>query len=739
MGVETEIKKTEALPIYESGSKYQVNPPKEVLYELGKHLQIRYAKLKQITERSQWEIDKGKAFSAYHLAPKKRPLPFPGAANLSSPLPRIGVDSFHANVMASIFVDGTKMVIEPDIVQKDFANSSRKAAMYMTYVLNHECDFYNILDDADRKAQMYGIGYLEPRYLIEEAYDTVEVTEKKKEIAIDPNTGELIEQENNITRIEKKKRKIFDGTKIDSIPVEAIRISPFFKTIEEAVKQDVVFKDFKISISELKERSKKRKDGKSAVYIKDQVDQILPGLVGKATKNLSPLDQAMSEKDGFYRDIAVGPELTDLCEAFLWWDIDKDELKEEIKAIFDPQTGTVLRVSLTKCRIVELVPRPIDGRFYGDGIPKICETLDEEWENYHNTRSNAGQWENTTFGFYRAGGRFNPTAITIMPGKFYPVDDPREVQFAQPPRVGQSYMSEEQMILSYFERIFALDENMQGVASSRRRTATESINVANRGSIRFGNPFNRIVNQLNKLMDHVWELNMECAPAEKEFYVVGTDGSPIFDKMGAYDFTKPMKFSISVSSIFDQQITRDTMLLAYRLFLVNPYVQQHPETLWKLSQEALDTLKIKLSLPKPPQADHMSPYEEHELFKKGEFPEPVIGEDYDHHLKVHLATLNSPELENWDDEAIKGLVLHIDKTNILKTTLESSNLNKSGMPDLGAMNPMNKQPGVTANRNPTQTFNTMRVGETGNSMRQNMMNGQQGGESVDQIMGQSIS
>lgn len=729
---DAEVKKAESLPTYESGSKYQVKASADKLAELGEHLRMRYSKLKTLTERSEWETDKGNAFRSYHMIPKKRPLPFPGAANFPSPLSRIGVDSFHSNVMASIFVDGTRMKVVPDIIQKDFANSSRKAADYMTYVMNHEADFYNVFDDCDLKAEKFGIGYLEPRYLIDEAWETVEITEKTNEVTLDPQSGQPTIKEVQKTRTEKKKRKIFDGIKIDSIPVDAVLVSPFVLSIEQAVKEDVVFKTFQINIATIRERTKPNGDF-PAQYDKGQVDKILPSLVGKAISNLSVLDRARAEKDGFFAEIATNPDMVDFCQASLWWDIDGDGIKEEIKAVFEPKSGVVVRASLSKCRLVEVTPRPVDGRFYGEGIPKICQPLDEEWENYHNTRANAGQWENTTFGFFRAGGRFNPTAITIQPGKFYPVDDPREVQFAQPPRVGTSYFQEESMILSYFERIFALDENMQGVGASRRRTATESIRVANRGSIRFGNPFNRIVNSINKLLDHVWELNMECAPAEKEYYVVGTNGAPVFDKMSRYDFTKPMKFSVSVSSVFDQQVIRDTMLLAYRLFLVNPYVQAHPETLWQLSQETLDTLDVKISIPKPPEAETLSPYEEHEMFKRGEAPEPQVGEDYDHHLKVHMMELNSESIENWDKEALQALVLHIDKTKILKQTLEAANLNKSGRFSGAGMPP---QPGLTVNRNPTQTFNTTRVAESGNSMRQNAQNGGQGAEAnMDAMLG----
>jgi len=40
------------------------------------------------------------------------------------------------------------------------------------------------------------------------------------------------------------------------------------------------------------------------------------------------------------------------------------------------------------------------------------------------------------------------------------------------------------------------------------------------------------------------ELNRECAPDNKEFYVVGSDGVK-FDKMTKYEYNAKMKFSVS--------------------------------------------------------------------------------------------------------------------------------------------------------------------------------------------------
>jgi hypothetical protein len=737
--IETSIKKQESLPEYTVGSINDLRPSEDTLRNLGEFLATRYKKIKSLREHSEWEKEKGEAFKKYHMVKKERALPFPGAANMPSPLSRIGTDAFHANVMSSLFFNGKQLKIVPGIVPKDFANTALKAANFMTYVMNEEADSYMVIDDADKKAQMYGIAYIEPCYVKDEVWETVEITEKKQIPTVDPMTQEITYQETVETRREKKKRTVFDGIRMHSLPVESIYKSPFFQTLDEAVREDAVFKLFKISFAKIKEGTK-TKDDRPSFYLKGQVDKLMPSITQKMTAHLTKIEQDRAVYDGFYIDMLSQEEMVEMVEGHLWYDIDGDGIKEEITATFHPDLATVIRVSLTPCRIVDVVPRPIDGRGHGEGIPKICEVLDEEWENFHNTRANAGQWENTTFGFYRAGGRLNPTAITVQPGRFYPVDDPREISFPNVPRVGSSYFQEEGLILNYFERIFALDENIQGVSSQRTQTATETIRVSSKASVRFSNPFNRIVNAIDRLVKHCWELSRDCAPPTKEFYVTGEGGDPIFDKMDRYDFSANFKFSTEVSSIFDQQLVRDTMLLSYRLFLVNPFVQQHPEVLWSMSQKTLRALNVDVDLPKPPQAKTLSPFEEHELFKRGEDPEPEVGEDADYHLQCHEAVLASEEVKNWPPEAVQKLIIHRDKTMILKKTLESANLNKSGMYTGG---PMPEQPGLTVSRNPSEMFNKTRVGETGNSMKQNVQNGQGGNPNVEQnlnqVFGNSVS
>lgn len=728
MSLEISVEKQESLPPYDVGSKNDLNPSTETLRRLGDHLQDRLKKLKTLFENSDFIKEKAEAFRTYHLVKRPRALPFIGAANFTCPLPRIGVDSFHANVMASVCAQGNQVYIEPSLINKEMVHIAKKAAQYVSYVINHECDFYNVFDDADRKSHLFGVSYLEPYYEKEEIWETVEIKETKQVPSVDQATQKVIVQEKKSTRTEKKKRTVFDGTRIRSLPVDSIIRNPFM-SFQDALRNDSVHKIFQIKYSNLKDRTKATED-RAAFYKRDQVSKIAQSIVGKAMRVPNELEQARADLDGFWMDQIKDDEMVEMAEAYLWYDIDGDGITEQIRATYHPSSGAVIRVCLGKCRIVDFNPRPVDERGFGEGIPHILEPLSDEWENFHNSRGNAGLWENTTFGFYRAGGRFNPQQITIQPGHFYPVDDPREVQFANVPRVGTSYFQEEMLIQTYFEKILALDENFQGVPSRKSQTATETMSASSRASIRFGNPFNRIVTQLNKLLEHIWDLNRECAPEDKEFYVLGEDGGPVFEKMSRGDYSDKFKFSVKIQSVFDKQSSRDTWMLAYRLFIANPFFMQHPEKIWEITQKTADNLELGIEIPKPIQAKTTSPYEKIELIKNGEDVEPELGEDMDHNLKVIERQLQADDIKDWDDDAIRKLLLLRDKMIIMKKTLEAANLNQSGQFS-GNPNIAN-QPPVVANRNPAQKFNTLKVGEGQNSMKANLRNGNGGQPNASQ-------
>lgn len=722
---EKDILKTELLPTDDAIGDDALKVSLATRQELGTLLKERLKTIKQMQERSDWEDMKADALRDYHMLDKDNPKPWEGAADLPCPLPRIFTDSYHANVMQSLFPNG-HLVVKPGSFVKNFLTTAKRGAEYLSYQTNYESNLYSVIDDVDSKVQKFGVGYAEPYWSRKVSYQTVKITETTDEPVVDQATGTVSLQEKKVTRTKKEKKTHFDGIKVDSLPVDSVYKSPFIRTLNEAVENDVVFKTFKLTWDKIKARSvvpkSADKDQKDPFYLKDAVDDLRIYEGAKFYDAQSKLDEARKDYDGF--DVMLDNQLSktelDLAEAYLWYDIDNDDLPENVKVTFHVVSGTVLRVSLSKCRIVEFIARPVDERGGGEGIPTICKPFTREWEAIHNHRVNAGQIENTPFGFYHAGGRLNPATLPFVPGRFYPVDNPNEINYAQTPTVRSSFFNEEQLLLGYAERVFAASENFQGVNSQRQTTATESINQSQKSAVRFANPFQRIVMAMSELLTHMWELNNECSPDEKEFYVVGPGDTPLFDNIHKSDFAVQLQWRPDVQTVFDQQMLRDTVLLKYRMFISNPLVVQNPAVLYDLTTMTDEAVGGQtLSIPKPEQSKTRSPMEEIEMMNAGKKDiEPVLGEDVDQHLMVHDAFIHTDAFKDLEQDVQMQHLLHRDKTKVLKQTLESANLNQSGLfqPPQGGLP---EQPGMTATRNPSQSFNTMRIGEGSRSAENN--------------------
>jgi len=716
---EVEILQVESMPEEYSDSS-EVKLSEAELDKMGRQLVARLQELRSERVSSKWQKERERDFNAYHMLAVQKPLPYVGYPNLACPLPRIGIDTFHANVLYTFGGQTGKFTVLPDALSRSHIDVAERAAKYLTYVLNYEADMYTALDKADMDAETYGNGYMEPRYVKEHVYETRKVTREEVVPEINELTGEVSRK--TITRKKKERVKVctFDGTKIERITAESIIYSSFFETLKEAARKDYVFKTRAYTFRNLEEMAQSSDDD-DAPYLNAKKVKKLKDF--HTSQIVSDLERAKQTYDGFQveRKLEVLP--IELAEAHFWQDVNDDGVSEKVTAIFETQTGEVLRVNYGACRIVELKPRPVDGRAQGESIRRATQSLLVEWEAIHNARVAKGQWANLPFFFYKSGGRFNPQTISLMPGKGYPVDDTSAINFPQLPPVDVSYFNEEKIILDYFERVLALGESLQGIAPSGNSTATETINAQQRAGVRLSTPINRIAMALNDLVGHIWDLNRQCAPELKEFQVAGTgNGVPVFDKMTSKDFSVMCNFKLSMATMYDTQMVRDTALLNYRTFITNPLVLNNPATFYEMTARTMKAVGLELTLPKPEQALVKSPFMEHDLIERGEELEPTLGEDTDEHLAAHMALMKSDEYKEWPEDAKQRLTTHVDKTYIQKEMLRMANLNKSGI--FEGMGPSaGDAPSMTATRNPSQAMNNMRVGESGKSMNQNVKNG----------------
>lgn len=721
---EITIKAVERMPEYFSDSSLIDSLSQSKLDDIGMKCKTRLDQLKTGRMDSKWESEREADFNGYHMVPPAKKLPHAGYPNLACPLHRIGADTFHANVLYTFAGQGRRFTVLPEFLSKSHMDVADRAAKYLTYVLNYEADLYTALDKSDSDAEKYGDGYLEPYYVKKHVWETRIIEAEEVIPDINSDTGEVVSKKTKKKKKERVKRPVFDGIKIRKIPGECIYASPFIETVQEAVEKDYVFKVMNFSLRAVEEMAISFDEDIPPFFKPAQVKKLKQYCKNAIVSNL---EREKQKYDGFMVDSIMEQSPIELAQCHFRTDVNDDGLAEEVTFVIDTSSGIVLRATYGKCRIVKLSPRPVDGRWYSESVRKVGEQIGLEWEAIHNQRVSKGQWSNLPFFFYKAGGRFNPQVITLTPGRGYPVDDPNSIHFPQVPGPDPSYFQEERLLMDYFDRILALGDVIQGVTGAKN-TATETIHSQQRAGIRLSNPINRIGAALEELLQHIWELNKECGPDMKEFKVVGMgDGTPVFDKITSRDYDTMVSFKLNMSTLYDTQVLRDTALLNYNAFMANPIVMQNPAAMYELTKATMRSVGCEINIPVPEQAKAKSPFVEHDLIRQGQDMEPVIGEDVDEHLRAHMALLKSDEFKDWPSDAQERMTQHYDKTQILQATLQSANLNQSGMfvPPMGGMP---EQPGFTANRNPAQTFNTMRVGETGNSQRQNLRNGAKGNE-----------
>jgi hypothetical protein len=717
---DVEINSIESQPAYFADTE-RLDIKDAKLTEIGKRCKARLDELKSLRSQSKYEEERQKDFDSYHLVSPRIVLPYKGYPNLACPLPRIGVDTFHANVLFTFGGQEGQFKVLPDFLSKSHMDVAKRTADYMTYCLNYEAGFYTAIDKADMDCNKYNNGFLKARYVCQYEWQNRTVTTETVVPQVDPLTGEVTRKVVKKKKTERKKVTTFDGVKVERVAPMNVFASPMFDDIEEAVEKDYLFEIGSYSTRFLKENSISLDKEVEPFFDPKKVDQI------KAIQRsslISRFERNKQQYDGVQIDRAMELLPIELGEAHFREDVNDDGIAENVAVIFDTETGIVLRASYNKCRMVKLTPRPVDGRWEGESIRKSSQSLVTEWEAIHNQRVAKGQWSNLPFFFYKAGGRFNPQMLTLSPGKGYPMDDPSSINFPQPPAPDQSYFNEEKLLLDYFDRVLGLGDVIQGVQRGNDASATNTIQSVQRAGIRLATPINRIGFALEKLVAHMWELNKQCAPEIKEFKVAGVgDGTPVFDKVTSKDYDTLVSFKLNMATMYDVQMLRDSALLNYKTFISNPFFMNNPASMYQLTQETMQAVGLKVKLPAPDQAKSKSPFEEHDLMEQGVSVEPVLGEDVDEHLAAHMAMIKSKEFEDWTVEQQAALFLHYDKTQILKQTLQSANLNQSGVFE-GMNGPTaGPQAAMTATRNPSQTFNNLRVGNTPKGQNQNVQNG----------------
>lgn len=700
----------ETLPLEEMSLGVEVRLSEEQESELSGYIRAAYGEIKG--DRTALETEWADNQNRYESTFSKATGPWPGSSDIRPPLSRVVADTFQAIYMNSLFGNRSKVRAYP--LGVDDAPKAEKNQKFMKYVLDQEVGFYDLADKFTTDfLGPTGNAFLEPRYVVEQEDREEEVVEMVSENPDDP-----LSPKHEVKRIDTYTETVFDGDRVDIISAEHIYAGPAWENAAEAAERDILIKVMPQSLEEIR---RKAKGATPRYHNVDKLDQI------PSYQNPSLLQLAKQKVDNITKEYLKGRQVIRNSEVYLWWKI-KGEKEERIIATMDIESGVIFRVIKGRCRIVHLKPYPVRGRFWGRSPLSIVKPLQKHLDAIVNQRVDAGTIANLPHGFYRAGGTFNPQVFSIMPAHMYPVENPGDVAWAPTPKVDSSLYNEEAKVWEYVERLFGLNENQQGVANKSATTATEAIEISRRASVKFGAPFQRIVHQLNPLLQHIHDLNYEFCPAEKTFRILGRDGVPVFSKYTREDSKARLNYAFEIETIFDEQLARDTMMLAFRMWRSDPQIMLNRAYLYRLTRDTMDAVigDSTAYLPVPEEAKLPSAEEAIQLILGGEKLEPKPGIDPENYLRVFAAFIDSEEFGTFRNDQQHAIFGFFAKVKFMKEVFDKFNLNNSGQYE-GMMSQMaGGMPPVTANKNPSQTFNQLKVGEGGNSAMQNNKNGMKG-------------
>jgi hypothetical protein len=307
--------------------------------------------------------------------------------------------------------------------------------------------------------------------------------------------------------------------------------------------------------------------------------------------------------------------------------------------------------------------------FYGNGLPNVLETIQEE----ANTRTNMSiDRENITgnpliFADYTAS--FDRDHVGYHPGQVVRVNAPREnVMIPQWPAMNMESLALRHELMAFAEDLSQVTSEAAGRSSDRPnapRTARGQQMLLGERQFAISYQAESVGSCIQSAWKQVYAWNAMYLPPNKEFRIFGTDEAGAIENRaeirGDFDF----RFEAG-QAVLNAEMRR--ILFANAFQLIGPFLLARPESItpwaWRVLRETLVRHSIKSPerfLP-PPVEDpgyQLQPAEEHQMFAMGR-PVSVHPMDNDQvHLSQHLLWMATDEFDSLQPNAVRFYEQHV--------------------------------------------------------------------------------
>lgn len=274
-------------------------------------------------------------------------------------------------------------------------------------------------------------------------------------------TGEEMEKNSISTTTYEEVQKVltvFEGTRLQSIPVENAYFPNFIPGSSDLDFPKLVVIDNLMSLSDLMLKAKRGEwDEKRVKKVIEKGDHV------RTTESLAARREDLT---GYSSSPEKGKRLIEYC--FCSYDIDDDDINEEI--VVTKCEKEILKVTLLD-RISPSGFRPLvkfdcftkPRQGYSRGVPEFLYPLNEEMDQHHNMRIDYLSLQVCPFGVYRASSSLKNEPIQISPGKFIPVDEITDMKVLNFSTNPNALAGEEDRMWHYADLLTSSSSLNQGV------------------------------------------------------------------------------------------------------------------------------------------------------------------------------------------------------------------------------------------------------------------------------------
>lgn len=467
--------------------------------------------------------------------------------------------------------------------------------------------------------------------------------------------------------------KVFEGTRLVTIPFENIYFDSYIPEIADLDFPDIVIVESMVPISILNRKAKQ------GIYRQEDVDALVAEGYEESSQG-KELKETRNAKSG-YTDIGEYPSKSSrwVMYAFCRTDVDDDGVDEDIVVTLS-RKGKILKKSYLDS-VSPSGRRPIvkfdcftkARQAYSRGIPEEVYAIQQAMDSDYNLRKDCLQLQAMPWGVYRASSSLQNEPIVISPGKFIPVDDTTDIRTMSFNSSALSLAGEDRILWGYAERLTSVSSLSQGLVGDSvgpTRSTSGVISLLRQVEKEFRPIVEHNAQQWKKLelmliedLDYKVSLDLKLrvlGASEKDFVL---DGKPLDPDVlyKALQVTGGLDFSVNVASIMASDEVRRNEATILLDKLASPSVLQQLGIIGpKALIMALDEWLVAYNrdpndyISKPKLIEEpLTLEQEIEIIKQGLVPPMALQDDHGIKAKNLQAFMQS---EVYQDAKILGLI-----------------------------------------------------------------------------------